>query len=260
MPNENLEIILLTKDEALLTACRARFAESRVNITPARDSNGFKSTLREKNIAAVILDSAYTYGIWGLTPEEAVVKFSPLLAPRVLMVLTDQFIPPAQVVKLLKLGAHDVVPKPVKPRLLAEQLKALVRIFSRKKKQDKKILSAAADALIMDYPRRRCYIKEEAAGRLFSSKKEIKLTKIEFQVLYFLLQKKGGVITLFGDGPCSKGGRYAVHIVRKGETMAEIAIKYYKDMTKWEKIWGANPQIPNPHRLEKGMKLLIPLD
>ncbi|OIN99770.1 MAG: hypothetical protein AUJ51_11820 [Elusimicrobia bacterium CG1_02_56_21] len=65
---------------------------------------------------------------------------------------------------------------------------------------------------------------------------------------------------LFGDGPCSKGGRYAVHIVRKGETMAEIAIKYYKDMTKWEKIWGANPQIPNPHRLEKGMKLLIPLD
>ncbi|OIN99333.1 MAG: hypothetical protein AUJ51_12975 [Elusimicrobia bacterium CG1_02_56_21] len=195
MPNENLEIILLTKDEALLTACRARFAESRVNITPARDSNGFKSTLREKNIAAVILDSAYTYGIWGLTPEEAVVKFSPLLAPRVLMVLTDQFIPPAQVVKLLKLGAHDVVPKPVKPRLLAEQLKALVRIFSRKKKQDKKILSAAADALIMDYPRRRCYIKEEAAGRLFSSKKEIKLTKIEFQVLYFLLQKKGGVIT-----------------------------------------------------------------
>jgi len=65
---------------------------------------------------------------------------------------------------------------------------------------------------------------------------------------------------LFGDGPCAKGGRYAVHIVREGETMAEIAIKYYGDMSLWEKIWAANPQLPNPHRLEKNIKLLIPLD
>ena len=64
---------------------------------------------------------------------------------------------------------------------------------------------------------------------------------------------------LFGDGPCSKGGRYLVHIVREGETMAEIAIQYYNDFTQWEKIWGANPQLSNPHRLEKGIKLLIPL-
>lgn len=65
---------------------------------------------------------------------------------------------------------------------------------------------------------------------------------------------------LFGDGPCAKGGRYAVHVVREGETMADIAIKYYNDFTLWEKIWAANPQLPNPHRLEKGVKLLIPLD
>ncbi|MDA8243041.1 MAG: LysM peptidoglycan-binding domain-containing protein [Elusimicrobia bacterium] len=64
----------------------------------------------------------------------------------------------------------------------------------------------------------------------------------------------------FGDGVCAKGGRYAVHIVRKGETMAEIAIEYYGDMNLWEKIWAANPQLSNPHRLEKGMRLLIPLE
>ncbi|MDT8287638.1 MAG: LysM peptidoglycan-binding domain-containing protein [Elusimicrobiales bacterium] len=64
---------------------------------------------------------------------------------------------------------------------------------------------------------------------------------------------------LFGDGPCAKGGNYAVHIVRKGETMAEIAIRYYDDYRLWEKIWGANPHLSNPHRLEKGMRLLIPL-
>lgn len=64
----------------------------------------------------------------------------------------------------------------------------------------------------------------------------------------------------FGDGPCAKGGRYALHIVREGEIMSEIAGKYYNDTTQWEKIWGANPQLPNPHRLEKGVILLIPLD
>lgn len=65
---------------------------------------------------------------------------------------------------------------------------------------------------------------------------------------------------LFGDGPCARGGRYALHIVREGEIMSEIARKYYNDPAQWERIWGANPQLSNPHRLEKGMKLLIPLD
>ncbi|MDO8806114.1 MAG: LysM peptidoglycan-binding domain-containing protein [Elusimicrobiota bacterium] len=65
---------------------------------------------------------------------------------------------------------------------------------------------------------------------------------------------------LFGDGPCAKGGRYTVHMVWEGETMADIAMIYYNDFTKWEKIWAANPQVANPHRLEKGVKLLIPLD
>lgn len=62
----------------------------------------------------------------------------------------------------------------------------------------------------------------------------------------------------FGDGPCAKKGRYTVHIVQAGETMTEIAIKYLGDMSQWEKIWAANPQLQNPHRLEKGTKLLIP--
>lgn len=194
MPAENLEAVILTQDDSLLTACRSRFAESRVGITLARDSAGFKAALREKEIGAVILDSLYAESILDTGVEEAVVKLSVLLAPRVLLVLADQNIPPDQVVKLLKLGAHDVVPKPVKPRILAEQLKALVRVFTRKQKQDKKILSSPASALVMDYPRRRCYIKAESNG-LLSVKKDVRLTRIEFQVLYFLLQKKGAVVT-----------------------------------------------------------------
>ncbi len=194
MSSENLEAVILTLDEALFTACRSRFAESRVELTPARDPDSFKSTLRDKDIGAIILDSAYAYDILGLGAPEAVAKLSPLLAPRILMVLAEQNTPPDQVVKLLKLGAHDVATKPVKPRILAEQLKALVRVFAPKKKQDRKILASPGSAITMDYPRRRCYIKERDGGPL-SPKKDVKPTKIEFHVLYFLLQKKGAVVT-----------------------------------------------------------------
>lgn len=63
---------------------------------------------------------------------------------------------------------------------------------------------------------------------------------------------------IFGGEKCARN-KYLVHIVAEGETMALIAIKYYNDMTLWEKIWAANPRINNPHRLEKGTRLLIPL-
>lgn len=63
---------------------------------------------------------------------------------------------------------------------------------------------------------------------------------------------------IFGGDKCAKG-KYLLHVVAEGETMAEIAIKYYNDLTLWEKIWAANPRISNPHRLEKGTRLIIPL-
>ena len=194
MPSENLESVILTKDESLVTSCRSRFAESRVSLTFARDMNGLKAALREKNIDAVILDSPYIEEILDLSVEEAVIKLSQLLVPRIMMVLADQNIPPDQIVKLLKLGAHDVIPKPIKPKILAAQLKALVRIFARKQKHNEKTLSSPANDLVMDYPRRMCCMVE-AGGGLLALKKDVRLTKIEFQVLYILLQKKGAVAT-----------------------------------------------------------------
>ena len=63
---------------------------------------------------------------------------------------------------------------------------------------------------------------------------------------------------IFGGEKCARN-KYLLHVVAEGETMALIAIKYYNDMTLWEKIWAANPKISNPHRLEKGTRLIIPL-
>lgn len=194
MPSGNLEAVLLTEAEPLFSSLRYRFAESGVDLTLARDQNGFKNALRKESVGAVILDSAATEGILRLSVEEAVVKLAPILAPRIIMVLAGHDIPPERIVKLLELGAHDVVQSPVKPRILAEQLKALVRVFGRKQKRDRKTLSSPSHFLVMDYPRRRCLITDQAGGPP-STGEDVRLTKAEFQVLYFLLQKKGAVVT-----------------------------------------------------------------
>ena len=194
MPSENLEAVILTLDESLFTAFRSRFAETGVSISIASSPAALRETLVRENVSVVVLDAAHTQKILGLSVEQAVVKFSPLLAPRVIAVLAEPNLPAEQIVRLLKLGAHDVVTKPVRPRIFAEQLKALVRVFSSGKKRDERKIFSQANSLVMDYPRRRCLIKDPAGGRSCADR-EVRLTKTEFQVLYFLLQKKGALVT-----------------------------------------------------------------
>jgi LysM repeat protein len=47
------------------------------------------------------------------------------------------------------------------------------------------------------------------------------------------------------------------YVVRRGDTMGEIASKYYGSASKWTKIRDANPKI-NPNKMSVGTKLLIP--
>lgn len=189
-----LDTILLSRDDAMFTACKLRFAESRVGVTMARDAAGFKAALRERPAGVIILDAAGTLPILGLSPEEAVLKLSPLLASKLILVLAEPDTPPDRVVRLLELGARDVVLKPVKPRILAEQLKAMARASARGQKPDRKVLTSPTDLLVMDYPRRRCFVKE-VNENLLATKRDIRFTKAEFQVLHLLLQKKGEVAT-----------------------------------------------------------------
>ncbi len=51
------------------------------------------------------------------------------------------------------------------------------------------------------------------------------------------------------------GGR--VHVVKQGDTLWAIAVKYYKSGTKWREIAKAN-KITNPTTLRVGQKLTIP--
>jgi len=53
--------------------------------------------------------------------------------------------------------------------------------------------------------------------------------------------------------------RYIVHYSIQGETLSSIARAYYKK-DLWQKLWKANPDIKNPHRLFPRNRILIPID
>jgi hypothetical protein len=48
--------------------------------------------------------------------------------------------------------------------------------------------------------------------------------------------------------------------VAPGDTISYLALKYYGDQYKWEKIYKANKQtMRDPHSLDVGQKITIPL-
>lgn len=194
MPLENLNAVILTLDESLFTAFRYRFAESGVELMLATDSNGLKKLLVNENIVAVILDSSCADKIFNLNIEQVISMLSASISPRIIIVIAEDNVSSEQIIKLLKLGAHDVVPSSVRPRILAEQIKAFVRVSFRKKKQEKHWTSLSLQGLlVMDYPKRKCYVKNMTDSA--DSYITVKLTKMEFQILYLLLRKKGAVVT-----------------------------------------------------------------
>jgi nucleoid-associated protein YgaU len=49
------------------------------------------------------------------------------------------------------------------------------------------------------------------------------------------------------------------HKVRKGETLAQVAKRYYGDDSEWRRIYSANRDVlKDPNRLKPGVTLRIP--
>jgi nucleoid-associated protein YgaU len=50
-----------------------------------------------------------------------------------------------------------------------------------------------------------------------------------------------------------------IHVVQAGETLGQIALRYYGDANRWQRIYDANrAQIPDPNALTIGTRLNIP--
>ena len=62
-----------------------------------------------------------------------------------------------------------------------------------------------------------------------------------------------------GAQPSSSVLPSVVHTVAAGETLAQISLRYYRDASRWQKIYDANRgAIPDPNALAVGTRLTIP--
>ncbi len=61
------------------------------------------------------------------------------------------------------------------------------------------------------------------------------------------------------DEPQKPAAGGKTYTTQKGDSFYKIAQKFYKDGSKWKKIWEANKaRVPNPDKLPVGTKLVIP--
>jgi nucleoid-associated protein YgaU len=62
-----------------------------------------------------------------------------------------------------------------------------------------------------------------------------------------------------GPQPSVSVGPAVVHVVAAGESLGSIAVRYYGDSTRWQRIYEANRGvIPDPNALAIGTRLTIP--
>lgn len=65
---------------------------------------------------------------------------------------------------------------------------------------------------------------------------------------------------LYGSEEVKKTEEEKIYLVQRGDTLWEIAEKFYKNPFEWKKIHSANPEIKNPDLIYPGERLVIPLE
>ncbi|GAA5193954.1 LysM domain-containing protein [Ferrimonas gelatinilytica] len=64
-------------------------------------------------------------------------------------------------------------------------------------------------------------------------------------------------LSTWADVLTLKPGHPQSYVVKKGDTLWDISALFLDDPWRWPKLWGANPQIANPHLIYPGDRLTL---
>ncbi|MDO6619110.1 MULTISPECIES: LysM peptidoglycan-binding domain-containing protein [unclassified Shewanella] len=76
-------------------------------------------------------------------------------------------------------------------------------------------------------------------------------------LLAFLTLSTIASTLVLADKLTLKSGHPDSYIVKKGDTLWDISAFFLDDPWRWPKLWGANPQIANPHLIYPGDRLTL---
>lgn len=191
---ERLRSVFASADTSLAGFFEAAFLDSGLACRAVHSAGALEKAL-EDGFDALLLDASAAAELTGLdSAEEAVSGLRRRYPGKVIIALAEKTASPGDVVSLLNAGASEVVCKPARFRVLAEQVKSLVRFARPAPRPDRSRLSLHDGTVTLDVPARRCFLRA-AHG---AAPTEIRLTRNEFRILAELMGNRGKMVPYDG--------------------------------------------------------------
>ncbi len=188
---ERLKSVFASADISLTGFFESAFRDAGLDGRAVHSAGEFKKKLGD-GFDALLLDASAAGELTGLnSAEEAVSGLRKLYPGKVIIVLADNASSSGDVVALLNSGASEVVCKPARFRVLAEQVKSLVRFVRPAARPGRSRFLLEDGTLALDVPARRCFLRAAPCG----AQEEVCLTRNEFRILTELMGNRGKMVS-----------------------------------------------------------------
>jgi DNA-binding response OmpR family regulator len=198
-----MRVLYLTDDAASANFCVSVFKDALIEVIAIASVKEYKNALKNE-FDAILMDGESINKVTGFESANMAVSFLRNLFPyKVMIVMVHHGISSDIVVSILNSGANDVLLKPPRFKVIAEQIKSLARFIRPKVLKSHLRLSLGDDSIVLDIPSRRCYVNtNQSACRQAGNNQqkktipmEVQLTRNEFRILMLLLGKKGLLVS-----------------------------------------------------------------
>lgn len=235
-----MRVLYLTDDTASANFCISVFKDALIEVVAIATLKEYKNALKTE-FDAILIDAESINRVTEFESVSMAVSFLRNLFPyKVIIVTVHQGISSDDIVCILNSGANDVLLKPPKFKVIAEQIKSLARFIKPKVSKSRSRLFLGNNSIVLDIPARRCYVNAKSPTQQKAIPMEVHLTKNEFKILMLLLSKKGYLVSyeefrekLWPDKVMSGDIKHALL-----QHITDLRKKLGEEKSAIENVWG----------------------